>query len=201
MRLPMIADLDVQRMPGWLVIWTESRAEKKVASRLSAQGRDAWLPTVTERRRWSDRWRDVVLPLFPGYLFVRADEKGVHQLLRTPGVLSIVKAADRPAVLSDAFIRLLRAAIERPGVTTEAVTQPHDYRVDDEVIVQEGPLAGLRGVVRQLRGARHLVVWVAEIGRGVAFTVAAPVVIPACPRNAIPEPAAVYLGAMGSSRH
>ena len=54
-----------ERNNGWLVIWTESRAEKKVASRIAAQGMESWLPTITERHRWSDRWREVVLPLFP----------------------------------------------------------------------------------------------------------------------------------------
>ena len=171
-----------ERNNGWLVIWTESRAEKKVASRIAAQGMESWLPTITERHRWSDRWREVVLPLFPGYLFARHDATLVHRVLRTPGVLSIVKAGSRPALLSDTFVHSLRRAVEQSGVVAEPVLDQHDYRVDDEVIVQDGPLAGLRGVVRQLRGARHLVVWVAEVGRGVAFTVGAALVARAEPR-------------------
>jgi hypothetical protein len=41
------------------------------------------------------------------------------------------------------------------------------------VIVQEGPLKGVRGVVRERRSGRQLVIWVSEIGRGVAFTIGA----------------------------
>ena len=41
----------------------------------------------------------------------------------------------------------------------------------DEVIVQEGVLRGVRGIVRERRSGRQLVIWVAEIGRGVAFTI------------------------------
>ena len=59
---------------SWVVVWTESRAEKQVESRLAASGIEAWLPKFVARRRWSDRWRDVVLPLFPGYLFARGGE-------------------------------------------------------------------------------------------------------------------------------
>ena len=176
-----MTDSPRQRGSGWLVLWTESRAEKKVASRVAGLGLEPWLPTVTERHRWSDRWRDVVLPLFPGYLFARGDVADVHRLLRTAGVLTIVKAGDKPAFLSDAFVDSLRHALEQPGVQAQAVEE-HDYRVDDEIIVQEGPLAGLRGVVRQLRGAQYLVVWVKEVGRGVAFTINASVVAPTSPR-------------------
>jgi transcriptional antiterminator NusG len=174
-----MTDVQSQTDPGtegWFVIWTESRAEKKVASRISALGIDLWLPTVTERHRWSDRWRNVVLPLFPGYLFARAGAAHVHRLLRTPGVLTVVKAGNKPALLSDNFVTSLRQAVECSGVDATPLAEPHDYAVDDEVIVQDGPLAGLRGVVRQLRGARHLVVWVQEIGRGVAFTIGAALV-------------------------
>jgi len=170
------------RTGGWLVIWTESRAEKKVASRIAAQGMEVWLPTMTERHRWSDRWREVVLPLFPGYLFARTGSAQLHRVLRTPGVLSVVKAGGKPAQLSDSFVSSLRHAIEYSDLVAGPVSTPHDYEVDDEVIVHEGPLAGLRGVVQQVRGARLLVVWVKEIGRGVAFTIGATLVSRASPR-------------------
>jgi transcription termination/antitermination protein NusG len=163
-------------MTGWFVVWTESRAEKKVASRIEAQGIESWAPTFTERHRWSDRWRNVVLPLFPGYLFARGEMAQLHRLLRTPGVLTVVKAGNQPALLSDSFIKSLRGALDCAAVPAHPLNDGHDYAVDEEVVVQEGPLAGLRGVVQQLRGARHLVIWVREIGRGVAFTIGATLV-------------------------
>jgi transcription antitermination factor NusG len=157
---------------SWFVIWTESRAEKKVEARIAALGLSPWLPTVKERRRWSDRWREVVSPLFPGYLFARARSVDWHKVLRTPGVLTVVKQEGRPALLADGFVTGLRDAIERNGASPEPLTEVIDYRQNDEVvIVQEGALRGMRGVVRKRRGGRQLVIWVAEIGRGVAFTI------------------------------
>ncbi|MDQ3515483.1 MAG: hypothetical protein M3403_01725, partial [Gemmatimonadota bacterium] len=108
-----------------------------------------------------------IIPLFPGYLFARARSVEWHKVLRTPGVLTVVKHEGRPALLADAFVTGLREAIERVG----AVPEPVDYSPGDEVvIVQEGPLKGLRGVVSERRSGRQLVIWVAQIGRGVAFT-------------------------------
>src|ERR1700704_4305088 len=90
---------DAQPDP-WFVIWTESRAEKKVEARLAALGLSPWLPMVKERHRWSDRWREVIRPLFPGYLFVRARSVEWHKVLQTPGVLTVIKRDGGPALLA-----------------------------------------------------------------------------------------------------
>lgn len=161
------------------MIWTESRAEKKVEERIAALGLPTWLPTVTERRRWSDRWRDVVCPLFPGYLFARATASIWHSVLNTQGVLTVVKQGGSPAMLSDAFVTRLREAVHAEGAAPEAVDYMPEYSRGDQVIVQEGALMGVRGVVREHRNGRQLVIWVAEIGRGVALTIGSALVRPA----------------------
>lgn len=153
------------------MVWAESRAEKKVAQRLAALGLSPWLPLVKERHRWSDRWREVELPLFPGYLFARAANADWGKILRTPGVLTVITEHGAPALLVDSFVVGLRDAIEREGAVLEAITEAVDYNPGDEVIVQEGALRGIRGIVRERRSQRQLVLWVAEIGRGVAFSI------------------------------
>jgi transcription antitermination factor NusG len=165
------ADTTDQQSGSWFVIWAESRAEKKVAQRMNDLGLSAWLPVVKERHRWSDRWKEVELPLFPGYLFARAANADWSRILRTPGVLTVITERGKPALLADSFIAGLREAIGRDGVVAEPVAEDVDYAPGDEVIVQEGALRGVRGIVRERRGGRQLVLWVAEIGRGVAFTI------------------------------
>jgi transcription antitermination factor NusG len=175
----------IERQKGpWFVIWAESRAEKQVAKRLSALGLSAWLPIVRERHRWSDRWREVELPLFPGYLFARAGIGDWSRILRTPGVLTVITENGKPAGLTDSFIDSLRDAITRDGAVPERVEEVAAYVPGDEVIVQEGALRGVRGVVRERRGARQLVLWVREIGRGVAFTIGSSLVRAAQPQTA-----------------
>ena len=165
------ADPPEDQTDPWFVIWAESRAEKKVEKRMAALGLSPWLPIVKERHRWSDHWREVECPLFPGYLFARATNADWSLILRTPGVLTVVKEGGKPALLAGSFVSSLRDAIEREGAAPEAVTESVDYAPGDEVIVQEGALRGVRGIVRERRSRRQLVLWVAEIGRGVAFTI------------------------------
>lgn len=172
MRVPVsLTPIENMEAGAWLVIWTESRAEKKVAERIAGKGLVSWLPTIRERRRWSDRWKEVEVPLFPGYLFAQASAADWAGLLRLPGVVTVVKQGGKPAALSNDFIVSLRDAISRPNAVPERVEESVDYGPGDEVIVQEGALRGVRGVVRERRSARQLVIWVAAIGRGVAFTI------------------------------
>src|SRR5207245_9516226 len=112
---------------SWFVIWTESRAEKKVAERIAALGLPAWLPIVKERRRWSDRWREVECPLFPGYLFAKAVNADWHRILRTPGVLTVITERGKPALLADSFVASLRDAIGRDGAAPQPVAETVDY--------------------------------------------------------------------------
>jgi transcription termination/antitermination protein NusG len=151
---------------SWYVVWSEARAEKRVAERLQVRGFDVWLPTVTERRRWSDRWKNVTLPLFPGYLFACTRGEGYVPILRVPGVLTLVKDGLRPVLLTPAYLEQLQALVLNPKVEVQALPESHHYAPGDEVLVREGPLTGWRGVVMELRGRRKLAVWVASVGRG-----------------------------------
>lgn len=157
-------------LTSWFVVWTKSRAEKKVEARLSALGLSSWLPTVIEVRRWSDRSKETVCPLFPGYLFARGPAVEWHKVLRTQGVLTVVKEHGEPAFVSPEIVAQLKDVIQRRGVAPEPVSGLH-YSVGDEVIVQDGPLRGVRGIVRENRNRRQLVIWIAQIGRGVALTI------------------------------
>lgn len=119
------------------------------------------------------------VPSFPGYLFARANASLWHAVLKTRGVVTVVKQGGRPALLSDGFVTRLRDALETEGVAAEPVTDPREYNPGDEVIVQEGALMGLRGIVRERRSTKQLVIWVADIGRGVALTIGSALVQPA----------------------
>jgi transcription antitermination factor NusG len=153
----------------WYVVWSEARAEKKVAERLSAKGFSVWLPTVTEKNRWSDRWKLVTRPLFPGYLFA-ATRVGYVPLLKTPGVLTLVKECGCPAQLTADYVAALKQIVEHPELAVAPIESQVAFVPGDEVMVREGPLTGYRGQVVEFKGARRLVVWIAAIGRGLLCT-------------------------------
>jgi hypothetical protein len=56
----------VDRQLHWFALQTRPRYEKTAANILRAKGYEEFLPLYCSRRRWSDRMKDVELPLFPG---------------------------------------------------------------------------------------------------------------------------------------
>ena len=62
--------------------------QKAVASGLALRGLyNEFLPTYRSRRRWSDRFQDVDLPLFSGYVFCQLDVNHRLPVLVIPGVV------------------------------------------------------------------------------------------------------------------
>src|SRR5215467_5724290 len=69
-KVPKEMDL-VSQSSHWYAAQTMSRHEKKVSAELNTKEICSFLPLVSQRKRWSDRYRLVEEPLFAGYVFVR----------------------------------------------------------------------------------------------------------------------------------
>jgi transcription antitermination factor NusG len=131
------------------------------------------VPTYTTRRKWSDRYKAVTLPLFPGYIFCRTGPGRWHDLIRVPGVLTLVKEGMAAAILTDAYVEGIKRVIAAPGSDPEPVTELPAFEPGEKVIVLDGPMAGMTGVVKEMQSRRVLIIWVELIGRGVACTIGA----------------------------
>jgi len=146
----------------WLVFYTQSRQEKKVADYLAKRGVEVFLPLQQVLRQWSDRKKKVAVPLFPSYLFVHDTEDRIPFLLQTPGMAWNIRHNDRPAIVRPAEI----AAIQRflaTGLLLEA-GPTNAFEKGDEVEVVDGPLRGLQGTLA--RGtADGFVVELSSIGQ------------------------------------
>src|SRR5277367_699088 len=126
-----------EAMPlGWYAVYTRHQHEKSAAQFLSARGYEVLLPLYESRRQWKDRLQVVHLPLFSSYLFVHADLYRRVEVLRTPGVCSIVSNAGVPTPLAPNEIADLRRLTE-----SRADLQPHAFlNCGDRVRVVRGPL-------------------------------------------------------------
>lgn len=162
-----------ERERAWVAIWTRARAEKSVTRLLESRQVSAWLPTLTVRRRWSDRWKDVESVLFPGYLFARVSLGDWPTLLRVPGVLTVVKDGRKPARIRDSQMAELRTAIACLAAGEHQPEVVHDFEPSARVRITEGPMAGLIGVIREIRGKRRLLVGLEQIGHAVAVSIGA----------------------------
>jgi transcription antitermination factor NusG len=152
---------------GWFALQTRAGHERTVASILEEKWYDVFLPLVESRRRWSDRIKTTMMPLFPGYVFCRSTSEAVGRIVTTPGVCRIVGFGKTPALVNDEEIESIRRI-----VASGVPACPYQYlQVGQRVRIAEGPLSGLEGIfVRS--GARHqLVVSVDLLRRSVAVQI------------------------------
>lgn len=166
--LAVAASLDrVVDRPRWYAVYANVRHEKRVKDCLDGRMVECYLPSYRSIRRWQDRRKEVELPLFPGYLFVRIAYRSRLQVLTTPGVVHIVSFDGKPASICEDEIEALRRALAR-GINCE----PHPYlKVGRRVRVRNGPLCGVEGTLIRRKEGYRLIISIELIMRSVATEV------------------------------
>ena len=86
----------------WYALYTRPRHEKRVSTQLGERHIESFLPSRCEVHRWKDRKKEVCLPLFPGYVFVRICLQDRLQVLQLPGVVRFVGFSGIPARVPEA---------------------------------------------------------------------------------------------------
>jgi transcription antitermination factor NusG len=151
----------------WFALRVKSRFEKKTALHLEGLGLEPFNPLYRSRRRWSDRTKEVDLPLFPGYVFCRFDPNDRLPVLQTPGVVSIVGFGGRPAPVDEEEIAAIQAIV-RSGAP--ALPWPF-LREGQRVRLVRGALRGLQGILLDVKSDCRLVVSVTLLQRSVAVEI------------------------------
>jgi transcription termination/antitermination protein NusG len=158
----------------WYALQVRPRFEKAVASTLVNKGYEGFLPLCRHRSRWSDRMKEVHLPLFPGYLFCRFDVNRRLPILVTPGVLHVIGIGKTPHPVDEEEIAALQAI-----VISGLKTEPLSYlTVGEKVRIEIGPLAGIEGILTAVKGSSRLVVSVSLLQRSVSVEVDESWVVP-----------------------
>lgn len=151
----------------WYALHVHTRKEAYIASQLSSQGIECFLPTYKSSRKWSDRVKEVELPLFPSYLFSRFDFQNRRPVVLTPGVLQIVGNGRGAIPVPASEISAIQTA-----VSSGLPHQPWPYiEVGEEVRVRCGTLAGLQGILVNFKGNHRVVLSVTLLQRSVALEV------------------------------
>ena len=153
--------------PSWYAIRVRSNFEHTTATFLSSMGYDVFLPVYHARRKWSDRVKDIQVPLFSGYLFCSMDITKRLPVLQAPGVVNIVGCGTALTPVPDEEIEAVRTI-----VNSKVAVQPWPYlHTGDTIRIQHGPLAGIEGIVVEMKSCTRLIVRINLLQRAVAAEV------------------------------
>ncbi len=153
MALLNIPNPDQDASPQWFAAFVKPRHEKRVAASLKAKHIEHFLPLRRVRTRWTDRWKELQLPLFPGYIFCRFDPNEPSTVVTTPGIISIVRRGATYARVRTEEIQLLQRAISA-SLDVESSDQ---CLSGTRVIIVAGPLSGITGTVVMHRSSLRLI--------------------------------------------
>ncbi|MBW1862942.1 MAG: UpxY family transcription antiterminator [Deltaproteobacteria bacterium] len=147
--------------PKWYAVHTRSRFEQKVYDGLDGKRIETFLPKVQVMSRRKDRRKKILVPLLPGYIFVRSelDPEEYWSIIKTTGVVRMIGFEGKPVPARDEEISSLMILNG-----TDRTVQNRTYmKKGDMVMIMEGPFKGLAGFYIQHKGRGNKVVVSVEL--------------------------------------
>jgi len=168
----------------WFALQLRPNHEKAVQATLRSKGYAEFLPLYRKRNRWSDRFKDIDLPLFPGYIFSKFDARLRLPILTIPGVVSIIGIGRHPEPVNESELNAIRRF-----VASGLSVMPWPFlRAGDLVLIDEGALAGLEGILIHTKGQYRVVVSLGLLQRSVSVEIDRSIVRPLpSPKPALQE--------------
>lgn len=158
-------------MMRWYAAYTQPGLERWARTNLWHRGLEVYLPEYRRRRSHARKVDWVAAPLFPRYLFVRADlAHAARRVIRTAaGVVDLVAFGPEPAVVGDAVIAELRAREDGTGMIDLA---ERPLSAGDSVRIAGGPLHDLAALFEGGSDTQRVVVLLRLLGREVRVRLA-----------------------------
>ncbi len=154
--------------PAWYALAVRSNCEFRVRDSLRLRGFEEYLPTYSERVRWSDRGHTTTRVLFPGYVFARFALEYRLRVLAITAVAHILGVGADPSPVSESELAAIRTLVETANQTGRLVQPCGIPEIGNKVRIQTGLFRGLEGYVLRKKGYCRLVVALGLLNRAVA---------------------------------
>ena len=152
---------------AWYALMVKHQHERPLESALRHKGFEALAPFYKTRKRWSDRVKEIDLPLFPGYVFCRFRFDQRIGVLDTPGISRVVSFNGHPAPVSGEEIEAIRTVM-----AAKATVRPWPHlKPGDRVRIERGALRGIEGILLREKEILRLVIGVGILQRSVAVEI------------------------------
>lgn len=152
-------------VPGWYLIYTKPKHERKVAHQLKEKNVSYFLPETKVLRKWSDRNKIIDVPLFPSYIFVSIDKLEDYYIgLECEGVLYYVRFGKEMAKVQENVINGLKL-VTNDGENVEVTSET--FQAGQKYIIQHGVFSGLPCEVVDYKSKKKILVRIQLLNRSV----------------------------------
>ena len=160
-----------QNKPEWYAVVTKPRQEQIAVENLQRQAFECFLPMAENPYQRRSRKLRIIEPLFPRYLFIHANvhQQNLAPVRSTRGVVSMVRFGMELAKVPESVITALQASMDPDsGLIT---IDPVPVEEGDTVKVFDGPLAGIKGIVKERKGENRALLLMEMMGKSTTVEV------------------------------
>jgi transcriptional antiterminator RfaH len=152
-------------MNCWYAVYTKMQLEVWAKNNLEERGLEVYLPRYLKQRRHARRTDMVPRPLFPRYLFVRADVDAGHRprVNTAPGVSYLVSFGDQPAAIADPIIEEIKGRENDDGFIR--LGRGQKYARGDRVKISDGALCNHVGLFECPTDNERVIILLDLLGR------------------------------------
>lgn len=93
---------------NWYVLHTRPRSEKKAEKQLLSMGINAYCPTRTVYRLWSDRKKKIDVPVLPSMVLVKIDKKDFNRVFESSAVVRYMFWLGKKAIVRKSEVDILK---------------------------------------------------------------------------------------------
>jgi transcriptional antiterminator RfaH len=151
----------------WFVAHTKPRCEKKLVQLCEREGIASTLPCYRSSHRYRGKTAVFLKPLFPGYVFLRADPAQKRLVQQSDYLANLLIVTDQ--VLFERQLKEIMVALE---MDVEVKLAP-DIGEGVRVHIKSGPLRGMEGWVETRHGPSTVMLRLDFIGQAAAVKVEA----------------------------
>ena len=128
---------------NWYVICTKPNTELKVASQLNSLGINAFCPSYSYVKKYSDRKKKVEKPLMPRYVLVNMLEKDRTNVFAIPNVIRYLFWLGKPATVKYEEIEILKNELK----DYQSISNKSNLNVGNDFAIPFGPFTGISGKI------------------------------------------------------
>lgn len=154
----------------WYACYTRSRAEKKVAARLTSEGIECYLPLKKKRRKWSDRLKVVEFPLFTSYVFVKVEQHELSRVRQLSDIVMYITFEGKAASIPDEQIEVIKRILDS---NEELELVAAGMNPGQKIEILKGQLMGVKGELVRHQGRHKVLIRLDEIGHGLLIALEA----------------------------
>ena len=152
---------------NWYVLHTKPRNEKKVEEKLLSMGINAYCPTRSEFRFWSDRKKRIQVPVLPSMVLVNIDAKDINRVFESSGVIRYMFWLGKRAIVRQNEVDILKKYLK--GDYNFVNSKLSDIKVGDNFSLSS--FNNERGIVKRISN-NNIWIYLKSIGYSVKLKLA-----------------------------